>query len=351
MKNYMQANRFLQKYGPDAFEIIASYEEAADIPPNERYANWYGDYGIFEPSLNEDMTYDKLLSRYKVGLKYLGIIHEQTKAVCGNFLSEQLAEHIREQLGRHNADAEYRPTSIITKMDTPEFTRDMLAVDRDMEVDCDIGHQITCYLETWFDVDKKFGTNTAADDDKWLNLYAKYDPFADTLRLEFTVTTADSCEEGEYMPTETEAQLVKDMIAEKLKRYLKEQPIVTVRLVNYKISVIGEVNHPGIYTVNNEQVNLLEAIAMAGDLTIYGKRNNVRIIRKENNRQRLITINLNDVNVIHSSDFYLHQNDIVYVEPNKAKTQGANIGSSTNLLISITSILISMAGLIVTILR
>ena len=161
MKNYMQANRFLQKYGPDAFKIIAAYEEAADIPPNERYANWYGDYGIFEPSLNEDMTYDKLLSRYKVGLKYLGIIHEQTKAVCGNFLSEQLAEHIREQLGRHNADAEYRPTSIITKMDTPEFTRDMLAVDRDMEVDCDIGHQITCYLETWFDVDKKFGRNHA----------------------------------------------------------------------------------------------------------------------------------------------------------------------------------------------
>lgn len=83
MKNYMQANRFLQKYGTDAFKIIAAYEEAADIPPNERYANWYGDYGIFEPSLNEDMTYDKLLSRYKVGLKYLGIIHEQTKAVCG----------------------------------------------------------------------------------------------------------------------------------------------------------------------------------------------------------------------------------------------------------------------------
>ena len=156
---------------------------------------------------------------------------------------------------------------------------------------------------------------------------------------------------GELKVERMTTQEISDMIAEKLKRYLKEQPIVTVRLVNYKISVIGEVNHPGIYTVNNGQVNLLEAIAMAGDLTIYGKRNNVRIIRKENNRQRLITVNLNDVNVIHSSDFYLHQNDIVYVEPNKAKTQGANIGSSTNLLISITSILISMAGLIVTILR
>ena len=95
MKYYMQANRFLQKYGSDAFKIIAAYEEAADIPPTERYANWYGDYGIFEPSLNEKMTYDKLLSRYKAGLKYLGIIHEQAKAVCSRFLSEQLAEHIR----------------------------------------------------------------------------------------------------------------------------------------------------------------------------------------------------------------------------------------------------------------
>lgn len=163
MEYYKEANRFLQKYGSDAFKIIAAYEVAADISQTERYADWYGDYGIFEPSLNEEMTYDKLLSRYKAGLKYLGIIHEQAKAVCSRFLSEQLAEHIREQFGRHNADAEYRPTSVITKMDTPEFTRDMLAVDRDMEVDCDIGHQITCYLETWFDVDKKFGTNTAAD--------------------------------------------------------------------------------------------------------------------------------------------------------------------------------------------
>lgn len=97
-----------------------------------------------------------------------------------------------------------------------ELERTDIAVDSDMEVDCDIGQEITAYIETWFDVDKKFGTNTAADDDKWLNLYAKYDPFADSLRLEFTVTTADSCEEGEYVPTIAESQLIKDMIAEKL---------------------------------------------------------------------------------------------------------------------------------------
>ena len=141
------------------------------------------------------------------------------------------------------------------------------------------------------------------------------------------------------------------MIVEKLKPYITETPIVTVRMVNYKISVIGEVSRPGVYTVNNEQVNVFEAVAMAGDLTIYGKRDNVRIIRTVDGKQNLVTINLNDENIIYSPDFYLRQNDIVYVEPNKAKKQSANIGSSTNLLISITSILISLAGLMVNILR
>lgn len=146
-------------------------------------------------------------------------------------------------------------------------------------------------------------------------------------------------------------QETSELIVGKLERYLKERPIVTVRLVNYKISVIGEVSRPGVYTVNNEQVNVFEAVAMAGDLTIYGKRDNVHIIRTVDGKQKLITINLNDENIIYSPDFYLRQNDILYVEPNKAKKQSANIGSSTNLLISITSILISLAGLMVNILR
>lgn len=146
-------------------------------------------------------------------------------------------------------------------------------------------------------------------------------------------------------------QETSELIVGKLERYLKERPIVTVRLVNYKISVIGEVSRPGVYTVNNEQVNVFEAVAMAGDLTIYGKRDNVRIIRTVDGKQNLVTINLNDENIIYSPDFYLRQNDIVYVEPNKAKKQSANIGSSNNLLISITSILISLAGLMVNILR
>lgn len=224
MKYYEEASRFLREYGPDAFKIIAAYEDAADIPYENQYAQWYGDYGIFEPSRNEDITYEKLLARYNAGLKYLGIIKNQTAAVCRNFLSDQLAEHIRGELEKHNADAEYRPVSVMTKISTPELTREMLEVDRDIEVDCDTGQQITCYLETWFNVDEKFGTDTAEDDEKWLNLYAKYDPFADTLRLEFTVTSANSYEEGEYTPTDAEAQLIKGMITEKIREEHGQTP-------------------------------------------------------------------------------------------------------------------------------
>ena len=105
-----------------------------------------------------------------------------------------------------------------------ELEQKDIAVDSDMEVDCDIGQEITAYIETWFDVDKKFGINTASEDGTWLNMYAKYNPFADTLRLEFTVTTAESCEEGEYVPTDAEAQLIKDMIAEKLREEYGQTP-------------------------------------------------------------------------------------------------------------------------------
>lgn len=149
--------------------------------------------------------------------------------------------------------------------------------------------------------------------------------------------------------TKTEAQ---ELIKEKLKAYLKEAPIVTVRMVNYKISVIGEVGRPSSYVVDNEKINLFEALALAGDLTVYGMRENVKIIRElDNGQKKIVTLNLNDKNIIFSPYYYLQQNDIVYVQPNKAKAQGSDIGSMTSILISTTSILVSLAGLIVTILK
>ena len=142
------------------------------------------------------------------------------------------------------------------------------------------------------------------------------------------------------------------MIIDKLKPYIKETPIVTVRMVNYKISVIGEVARPGTFTISNEKVNLLEALAMAGDMTVYGLRDNVKLIREDaNGKQEIITLNLNKAETILSPYYWLQQNDIVYITPNKTKAQNSDIGNSTTLWVSATSILVSIASLLINILK
>ena len=142
------------------------------------------------------------------------------------------------------------------------------------------------------------------------------------------------------------------MIVEKLKPYIKETPIVTVRMVNYKISVIGEVARPGTFTISNEKVNLLEALAMAGDMTVYGLRDDIKLIREDaNGKQEIIPLDLNKAETILSPYYWLQQNDIVYVTPNKAKARNSDIGNSTSLWFSATSILISIASLLYNILR
>lgn len=145
--------------------------------------------------------------------------------------------------------------------------------------------------------------------------------------------------------TETEA-----MLCEKLRPYLKETPIVNVRMVNYKISVLGEVKSPGTFTVSNEKVNVMEALAMAGDMTVYGVRDNVKLIREDaQGKREIITLNLNDASLIRSQHFYLQQNDILYVTPNKTIAKNSDISNSTTLWISGTSVLVSIASLLVTI--
>lgn len=151
--------------------------------------------------------------------------------------------------------------------------------------------------------------------------------------------------------TKSEAERV---ILNKIKPYMSEVeiPIVTVRMSNYKISVLGEVNRPGMYTVSNEKISILEALAQAGDLTIYGVRNNVKLIREDSTGMKSIhVLNLNDANLINSPYYYLQQNDIVYVEPNKVKAQNSSVGSMTTLWFSATSILISLTSLLYNILN
>ena len=142
------------------------------------------------------------------------------------------------------------------------------------------------------------------------------------------------------------------LIIDKLKPYMKETPIVTVRMVNYKISVIGEVTRPGTFTISNEKVNLLEALAMAGDMTVYGLRDNVKLIREDaNGKQLIVTLDLNKAETILSPYYWLQQNDIVYVTPNKAKARNSDVGNSTSLWFSATSILVSIVSLLVNILK
>ena len=142
------------------------------------------------------------------------------------------------------------------------------------------------------------------------------------------------------------------MIVDKLKPYMKETPIVTVRMMNYKISVIGEVTRPGTFTISNEKVNLLEALAMAGDMTVYGVRNNVKLIREDaTGKQEIITLDLNKAETVLSPYYWLQQNDILYVTPNKTKAQNSDIGNSTTLWVSATSILVSIASLLINILK
>ena len=149
--------------------------------------------------------------------------------------------------------------------------------------------------------------------------------------------------------TKNEAE---DLIRERLKPYLKESPIVTVRMANYKISVLGEVARPSSSTIGNEKVNVLEALARAGDMTIYGVRDNVKLIREdESGKRKIINLDLNDAGIVTSPYYYLKQNDILYVTPNESKAKNSDIGNSTTLWVSSISILVSIAGLLVNILK
>ena len=142
------------------------------------------------------------------------------------------------------------------------------------------------------------------------------------------------------------------LIVEKLKPYIKETPIVTVRMVNYKISVLGEVARPGTFTISNEKVNLLEALAMAGDMTVWGVRDNVKLIRESaDGKQEIITLDLNSAETILSPYYWLQQNDIVYVEPNSMKARQATVNGnnvrSASFWMSLASLLTTITVLIV----
>lgn len=137
------------------------------------------------------------------------------------------------------------------------------------------------------------------------------------------------------------------MFQEKIAKYI-EKPIVNLRITNFKVSVQGEVNLPGTYQVISERITLIEALTMAKDLTIYGKRNNILIIREIEGVKTYNRVDITKSDFINSPFYYLAQNDVIYVEPNKNKINGAAIGTNTGVVISLASILITLVTLIIT---
>ncbi len=137
-----------------------------------------------------------------------------------------------------------------------------------------------------------------------------------------------------------------DMLTKKLEEYLKN-PIVNIRLINFSITVLGEVNRPGTYTISDERITLSEALGYAGDLTIYGKRNNILLIRELDGEKRYAKLDLTSVNIVNSKNYYLSQNDVIYVEPNKSKARTSNYTQNNAVLISAVGTLATIIAILI----
>lgn len=138
---------------------------------------------------------------------------------------------------------------------------------------------------------------------------------------------------------------IADKIETELKAYIKD-PNVRARLVNYKISVLGEVQAPGTYTFLEEQVTLPQVLGTARDLTINGDRTNINLVRKIGDELKTYTIDLTKGDLINPEFFYLQQNDVVYVRPNNARVKSSGLIGNVGTLVSVLSLLVSLTILI-----
>lgn len=130
---------------------------------------------------------------------------------------------------------------------------------------------------------------------------------------------------------------------------------VTVEFLNFKVSVLGEITHPGSYSVNGDKITIFQALALAGDLSIYGQRNNVMVIREKNGERSMFFLDLRDSKVFNSEAYYLQQNDVVYVTPNNVRagqsTINENYFKSAGFWMSLGSMAVTVTNLIITLNR
>jgi len=130
-----------------------------------------------------------------------------------------------------------------------------------------------------------------------------------------------------------------------LKKYINN-PVVNMRILNYKVSVFGEVARPGTFEIATERITLPEALSRAGDMSIYGNRHNILVIREVDGKKTYNFVDITKADFINSPFYYLSQNDLVYVEPNKTKINSSVVGPNTSVIISSVSLLITLIALL-----
>lgn len=143
----------------------------------------------------------------------------------------------------------------------------------------------------------------------------------------------------------TKVEAIK-LLEGRISEHVKE-PIVTIQNLNFKVSVLGEVNNPGPFFLTNERISILDALSLAGDLTIYGKRENVLVIRDNAGQKEFHYFDMTSTDIFKSPYFYLQQNDVVYVEPNDARKRNTNYSQSNQYNISIVSTIVSALSVMV----
>ncbi|WP_447636146.1 polysaccharide biosynthesis/export family protein [Flavobacterium microcysteis] len=135
-------------------------------------------------------------------------------------------------------------------------------------------------------------------------------------------------------------------MSKELEKYINK-PSINLRILNYKITVQGEVTQPGIHNITSERITLTEALSLSGDLTVYGKRDNILIIREADGKKQATRVDITKADFFNSPFYYLKQNDVVYVEPNKTKVNSSVVGPNTAIILSSVSLLVTIIALTV----
>lgn len=143
-------------------------------------------------------------------------------------------------------------------------------------------------------------------------------------------------------PSET-----RELLRNRLSDYLKD-PIINIRIRNFTVTILGSVNRPGTYQVNGEQISILEALGLAGDINIKGRRDNIMVIRDFNGTKVYNRVDLNKKDALKSPVYYLTQNDVIYVEPNQSGKTASNLDQRASIAVSIISVLVTSTVVLLT---